>query len=392
MINFLLSESFWYLSLAVALSFVVTHVTIPAVIRVAREKHLLEEPNNRSSHFQKTPSLGGIAIFASLAIVFLLIAHFYPAASDTFYLILPPLIILFFIGLKDDILVIDPQKKLAAQIIAASLTIACADIRIGSLFGLFGVHELPYFVSFVLSLFIFVVVINAYNLIDGIDGLAGSLGIVAAASFGVYFYLTEIGWAVVLSATLIGSLASFLFFNHSRHSKVFMGDSGSLVVGFVLAVLAVAFIQINEASHAYHVPNAPTVAIVVLAIPLFDALRVFSQRILAGYAPFRADRNHIHHFIIDGGFSHRRASALLASLSLVVIALGFLWLPQASVGESFAKLMAVFLLYSFLLRRNNALTRRSKLSVRKPAKATHPIAKPQSVEVKLPAKVEVELD
>ena len=392
MVNFFLSESLLYLSTAVVLAFLTTYATIPAVIRVAREKHLLDEPNSRSSHLQKTPSLGGIAIFASLAIVFLLVAHLYPAAAGKSHLILPPLIILFFIGLKDDILVIDPYKKLAAQLIAASIIIACADIRIGSLFGLFGIYELPYLVSFLLTMFIFVVVINAYNLIDGIDGLAGSLGVVTAFTFGIYFYLVEIGWAVVLCATLIGSLTSFLRFNHSKKSKVFMGDSGSLIVGFVLAVLAITFIQVNETSNAYSIPNAPTVAIVMLAIPLFDALRVFSQRILAGHGPFRADRNHIHHFMVDNGFSHLRASMLLAGLSLMMSITSFLFLTQASVAQSFAELMGAFLVYSVVLRRS-VVVRSPKLFVGKPIPAVKqlralPHHSPQSVEVKLPVEMD----
>ena len=387
MVDFLLSESFLYVLLAGALAFLTTHATIPAVIRVAREKHLLEEPNGRSSHFHKTPRLGGIAIFASLSIVFLLVTHLYPTAMGPAHLILPSLIILFFIGLKDDILIIDPYKKIAAQLMAASIIIACANIRIGSLFGLFGIYELPYMISFLLTLFIFVVVINAYNLIDGIDGLAGSLGIVAALVFGIYFYLTDIGWAVMLSATLIGSLISFLRFNYSEENKVFMGDSGSLIVGFVLAVLAVAFIQINETSHSYFIPNAPTIAIVTLGIPLFDALRVFSQRLLAGRSPFRADRNHIHHFMVDNGVSHGRTSMLLAGLSLVLISISFFWLDQASVAYSFAELMGVFLVYFFVLRRG--LIVRSSTTVGPPSAAKPTRTLPPSTQpAKLPLEVE----
>ena len=390
MVDFLFSESFWYLSLAVVLAFFTTHTTIPAVIRVAREKHLLEEPNGRSSHVEKTPRLGGIAIFASLTIVFLLVTHLYSATMGPAQLILPPIIILFFIGLKDDILVIDPYKKLAAQLIAASIIITCADIRIGSLFGLFGIYELPYLASFLLTLFIFVVVVNAYNLIDGIDGLAGSLGIVAALIFGIYFYVVDIGWAVVLSATLIGSLASFLRFNYSEENKVFMGDSGSLIVGFVLAVLAITFIQINETLNAYPISNAPTIAIVALGIPLFDALRVFSQRIVAGRSPFRADRNHIHHFMVDNGFSHGRTSVLLSGLSLMLTAISFSWLDQASVAYSFAELMGLFLVYFFVLRRNIVV--RSSTTVGPPSAAkrtlTLPHHSPQPV--KIPVEVEVD--
>ena len=388
MVDLLLSESFLYVLLAAALAFLTTHVTVPAVIRVAREKHLLEEPNGRSSHIQKTPRLGGIAIFASLAIVFLLVAHLYPTPMGPSYLVLPSLIILFFIGLKDDILVIDPYKKLVAQLIAASIMVACANIRIGSLFGLFGFYELPYLVSFFLTLFIFVVVVNAYNLIDGIDGLAGSLGVVAALTFGVYFYVVGTGWAVVLSAALIGSLVSFLRFNYSEENKVFMGDSGSLIVGFVLAVLAITFIQTNETPNAYPISNAPTIAIIVLAIPLFDALRVFSQRIIAGRSPFRADRNHVHHFMVDNGFSHRLASILLVGVSLVMIGTGFAWLDQAPVAYSFAELMGAFLVYFFVLRRHVVVRSTTTVGPPSAAKPTRYLPRHSSQPMKVPVEVE----
>ena len=393
MANFFLSESLLYLLLASTLAFFTTHGTIPAVIRVAREKHLLEEPNSRSSHAQKTPCLGGIAIFASLAIVFLLVAHLYPAAAGSSSLLLPPLVILFFIGLKDDILVIDPYKKLVAQLIAAGLLIASANIRIGSLFGLFGVYELPYVVSFALTIFIFVVIINSYNLIDGIDGLAGSLGIVTALAFGAYFYAIGVAWATVLAATLIGSLTSFLSFNFSARSKVFMGDSGSLIVGFVLAVLAITFIQVNETANPYPIANAPTVAVVLLAVPLFDALRVFSQRLISGRAPFQADRNHVHHFLIDYGFSHAQATLLLSGLSGLLMVGGFWLSAEASVSISFAGLTAVFLVYSVTLQRN-PVVRRSTLFVKRrtspvvPQRAL-PRSTTQPVKVELPVEVEV---
>ena len=391
MVDFLLNSPFLYIFSAVMLAFFTTHATIPAVVKVAREKHLLEEPNDRSSHSQKTPRLGGIAIFASLAIVSLLVTHLYPAPVGPSYLVLPPLIILFFIGLKDDILVIDPYKKLAAQLIAAGIVVACADLRIGNLFGLFGIYELPYLISFLLTIFIFVVVINAYNLIDGIDGLAGSLGVVAALAFGTYFYLVGTGWAVVLSATLVGSLLSFLRFNYSEESKVFMGDSGSLIVGFVLAILAVTFIQINETPNAYHVYNAPTIAIMMMAIPLFDALRVFSQRILKGRSPFRADRNHIHHFMVDNGFSHQRTSLLLTALSLIMIGVSFFLLTQASVAQSFAELMGAFLIYSFVLRRS-VVVRGSSAMVVPPSstRPARPLPRRSSQSIKLPVEIEVD--
>ena len=361
MVDYLLHQPYCYLLLTLASSYFITFSVIPVVIRVAREKHLLERPNVRSSHTQETPSLGGIAIFAALSIVFLLMTQF-AGAAEKVPLLFPSLVILFFIGLKDDILVIDPYKKLIAQCFAAGLFIACTNIRIGNLFGLLGVYELSYLTSFLLTTLVIVIIINAYNLIDGIDGLAGSLGIVTALLYGVYFYATGLVWAVVLCATLVGSLIGFLRFNFSFLQKVFMGDSGSLIVGFILAVLAITFIQMNEMPHPLQVRNAPTIAIVTLAIPLFDTLRVFSHRLLQGIGPFQADRNHIHHFVIDNGHSHFRASLLLSGISLVLAVSSYLFFAQASVTWSFAGLIVGFMLYSFIIRRNG-LVRRPHVSV-----------------------------
>ncbi len=332
------------------ISFSIAYIIIPAIIRVSREKHLFDEPNSRSSHVQRTPRLGGVAIFAAIVITYLLAI---PKASflSNIHAIIPSLVILFFVGLKDDILVIDPYKKLLAQIIASALFIYFADIRIGSLFGLFTAYDIPYVPSFVITLFIMIVIINAYNLMDGIDGLAAGIGIIVALSFGIYFYLVKLHWAYVLSLVLIGSLLAFMRFNFSRRQKIFMGDNGSLVVGFILAVLAIKFIQFNEVKHALHVPNAPTIAILILAVPLFDTLRVFTQRIASGSSPFSADRNHIHHFIIDNGFSHFRATCLLSFSTLLVAAISFYFFYDASVSYSFVGLSATFSVYSLVFRR-----------------------------------------
>lgn len=332
------------------ISFLIAYIIIPAIIRVSHEKHLFDEPNDRSSHVQKTPSLGGVAIFAAILITYLLVI---PKVSflSNIHALVPSLVILFFVGLKDDILMIDPYKKLLAQIIASGLFIYFTDIRIGNLFGLFTAYEIPYAPSFVITLFVMIVIINAYNLIDGIDGLAAGIGIIVALSFGMYFYLVKLHWAYTLSLVLTGSLLAFMRFNFSRRQKIFMGDNGSLVVGFILAVLAIKFVQFNEVRHALHVPNAPTIAILILAVPLFDTLRVFTQRIASGSSPFTPDRNHIHHFIIDNGFSHFKATCLLSLSTLLLGAMSFYFFYNASVSYSFVGLIIIFTAYSLVFRR-----------------------------------------
>ncbi|MDF9801117.1 UDP-GlcNAc:undecaprenyl-phosphate GlcNAc-1-phosphate transferase [Catalinimonas alkaloidigena] len=340
------------LSVASIFAFIIVSVTIPVIVRVAMEKHLMEEPNGRSSHAQKTPNFGGIAIFASVVMTFLLATPETASSALNIHLIIPSLVILFFIGLKDDILVIDPYKKLLAQILAAALLIYFTDIRISNLFGILGTYEISYIPSFVITLFVIVVIINAYNLIDGIDGLAAGIGIVAALTFGIYFYLAGIYWAAVLAAVLIGSLLAFIRFNFSEENKIFMGDSGSLIVGFILSLFAVKFIQHNEVLNNVYIPNAPTIAILILAVPLFDTLRVFTHRIAGGIGPFVADRNHIHHFIIDNGFSHLSATLLLSLCSIAVVSISCYFFSQSSVSYSFTGLIVTFILYSLIIRRD----------------------------------------
>lgn len=352
------------LSIALFSSLLITAIVIPVVVRVAREKHLMEEPNGRSSHWQKTPSLGGVAIFAAVAVVFTVVAQWVSTPNTALFQVLPSIIILFFIGLKDDILVIDPVKKLIAQLIASGMFIFLTDIRISDLHGVFGIFDLPYGISFGFTLFIFVVITNAYNLIDGIDGLAGCLGILAATFYGFYFALADVLWMAILCATLVGALSGFLWFNFSKTQKIFMGDSGSLVVGFILAVLSIKFIQFNEGYNAVYVHNAPTIAIAILGIPLFDTLRVFGHRLVRGNSPFIADRNHIHHLLVERGLSHGKTSFWLSAISVVAIGLCFIFIRQSSIAYSLIGVLIAFVVYALIVRRRY-LVGKSKIYVQK---------------------------
>jgi UDP-N-acetylmuramyl pentapeptide phosphotransferase/UDP-N-acetylglucosamine-1-phosphate transferase len=346
-----LNDSVLLLIASALFSMLAVMITIPVVVRVAHEKELLEVPNGRSSHLRKTPRLGGIAIFSAIAIIFLLASPITTIEEGNIHLIVPSIVILFLIGLKDDILVIDPYKKLLAQLLAAGLVTVYTGIKLDNLYGLFGMYELSFAPAFVLSLFVFVVIINAYNLIDGIDGLAAGLGIVSFLAFGTYFFLVDVIWASVLCAVMIGALAGFIRFNFSRRNKTFMGDSGSLVVGFVLALMAVKFLQFNGTENALPIANAPTIAILILAVPLFDTLRVFTHRIVSGSGPFKADRNHIHHLILDKGFTHLQVTVLLSASNAAILLFGFSFFAQAAVSYSFAALIVSFLFYSRLVRR-----------------------------------------
>ena len=337
--------------LAFVTSLIVCILITPVVIEVAKVKHLMDEPNHRSSHKHRTATLGGLSIFAAVLIGFTIWGNFVNTSGLQF--IISSLIILFFISLNDDILGMSPLTKLFAQILAALIVVYGADLRIQGFFGIMGIETLPFELSAAMTVFVFVVVINCYNLIDGIDGLAASIGIVASAFFGLWFYLVGSYSVAVLASSLIGALCGFLRYNFSKERKIFMGDTGSMIIGFIIAVFTIKFISMNEVTHfdLFWIPNAPIIAVSVLIIPLFDTLRVFMMRISQGKSPFYPDRSHVHHILIDKNLKHWQASLILFLFNVMVVLLAVVFFKDMSTGASALFYLGFFVVYSFALYR-----------------------------------------
>ena len=305
-------------------AFIITFVAIPSIIRVSVIKNLFDEPNERKSHVVSIPTLGGLAIFAGVVFSY----TFWSAGlenTSTQYII-SAVVVLFFIGIKDDIVELTAHKKFYGQIMAATIIVMFADIRITSLYGILGVYQIPYWLSVIVTLFTILTIINAFNLVDGIDGLAGGIGAIAAFTFGLWFYNYNQIALCILSFSLFSSLLAFLVYNFSP-ANIFMGDTGSLIVGLILAVLTINFIELSFDALPYAFPfrSSPAMAIAILIIPLADTLRIFVVRILSGRSPFQADRNHIHHQLLDLGLSHREAALTLylVNIGFILIALAF---------------------------------------------------------------------
>lgn len=297
----------------------ITYLSIPSIIKVADEKHLYDLPNEiKTSHNTGIPTLGGIAIFGGTIITGTFFIEY--NSTPQFNYTLCAITLLFFTGVKDDVIPLTPRKKFIAQIISAGILVFKANIRLTSLYGLFGIQTLPYWASVSISLFTIIVVINAFNLIDGINGLTGGVGIIVNLTFAYFFYhIQELGWAIFTLA-LCGSLVAFLRFNFAN--KVFMGDTGSLLVGCISVVLCISFIEHPEIQKKYSNSFIPVFAFCVLIIPLFDTLRVFTIRILNKKSPFKGDRKHLHHILVDGGLAHWQASTImyLANISIILLA------------------------------------------------------------------------
>jgi UDP-GlcNAc:undecaprenyl-phosphate/decaprenyl-phosphate GlcNAc-1-phosphate transferase len=304
-----------------SVSFIVTFLAIPIVLQIAEEKKLFDLPDERKIHKIPVPSLGGVGIFGGFLLAALLSIS--AQKNPEFQYFFAASIVIFFIGLKDDIIVLSATKKFIGQVIAASILIHLGDIRITSMHGLFGFTEISVGFSYALSYLTIIVVMNSFNLIDGVDGLAGTLGLLTMILFGSYFYAVGMFAYSLLAFALGGSLLAFLIFNH-HPAKIFMGDSGSLMIGLVNAILVIKFITVaSPLSTILPIQSEVAVAFAILMIPLLDTLRVFSIRIFKGNSPFTPDRNHVHHLLLDRGFKHTGVTFFCLFLNIGFITLAY---------------------------------------------------------------------
>lgn len=329
-------------------SFILGLIGMPVVIRIAKAKGFVVRPNKRMSHEGEVPNIGGLNICFSFILSYLLF-EFNQMSQNQFFLI--GIFAIMVIGFIDDVLILTPIAKLFGEALAGIALIGFADIRITHLHGLFGIEQIEIIPSYIISLFILIAIINAINLIDGIDGLASGLGILYCLFFALYFGLVgERSWSI-LGICMIGALAVFFIYNvFGRREKIFMGDSGSLLLGYLLTAFVFRFCEINaynEVPETFHMSAAPAVAICVLTIPIFDTIRVSLTRIKQHRSPFMPDKNHIHHLLLRTGLSHLQTTSVLLSVSLLFIGWGILgrnWNMWILVITDFAIATALTLL------------------------------------------------
>lgn len=304
------------------LSFLITLFSIPVIIEVAKDKKLFDIPGERKVHKVVIPTLGGLGIFAGLIMGILIGVP--PSESIVLQYFAAAMMIIFFMGIKDDILILTATKKFAGQLVAATILVKFGGIEIQNFYGFLGIHSLPPTASFLISLFTIVVITNSFNLIDGVDGLAGCLGLLTSIIFGIYFYFSGQVLYAVMAMSLAGSLIGFLIYNFSP-AKIFMGDTGSLIIGLINSILVIKFINVASApSSSIPLVSAPALGFAILIVPLFDTLRVVSVRILHRRSPFCPDRNHIHHFLLDLGLSHKSIAITCTAANLLFIVLAYL--------------------------------------------------------------------
>ena len=326
------------------IAFLITFTVIPAIITVAKVKKLYDEPDdNRKLHKEPIPSLGGLGMFIGFIFSILLTISFSAEAPEFQYYVAAFLLI-FFLGIKDDIIIISPVKKFIGQIITSAILIYKAKLVITNMDGFLGVYQINTICSYLLTVFALVVIINAFNLIDGVDGLAGSLGLISSLVFGIFFLINKNIPYAVLAFTFAGSLIAFLIYNF-HPAKIFMGDTGSLMIGLVNSILVIKFIETGSNYSYYPVTASPAIGFGILLLPLMDTLRVFSIRIMNGHSPFKPDRNHIHHVLLNHGFDHKSVTFICIIATILITGLTFLF---QNIGTGYLISAQVVLFFSLI--------------------------------------------
>ncbi|MDO9376945.1 MAG: MraY family glycosyltransferase [Ferruginibacter sp.] len=365
-----------------ALAFLITFFAIPIIIQVAREKKLFDEPDERKVHKMVIPTLGGLGIFAGFILATLLGA---PLGTAELQYFAASAIVVFFLGIKDDILILSAAKKFIGQLIAAGIIIKFGGVQITNMHGFLGINEIPHIASIVFTLFTVIVIVNSFNLIDGVDGLAGSLGLLTALVFGSYFaYIGQTLYAVI-AFSLAGSLIGFLIYNFSP-AKIFMGDTGSLLIGLINSIMVIKFINIaGNPGSPLPLASAPALGIAILIVPLLDTLRVFGLRILDRRSPFSPDRTHVHHFLLDLGYSHRQVTLLCVGANIGLIVFAFVMRNLGTTTLIGLLMTFFFSAIGLIYYRRNAhrFSRKTNLPMEGKILKTHKILSltPETVEV-----------
>lgn len=331
----------YLIAVYVASAYTITFLFLPVLIKLLSQWQVFDSPGKHKIHRHYVPSMGGVCILMGAAFAQLIGLHFADWVTLRYFYI--TIIMMFITGLRDDILTLSPRQKLIGQILPIIIMVIFGETTLSSFYDVaFKGLEFPEPLAWIVSIFTIVILTNAYNLVDGLDGLAGTVGMISLVSFGVWFYLVDDLPLALISLSFAGSLAAFLYFNWEP-SRVFMGDTGALVLGLLLSFLTVRFINANHllpGTNHFKFASSVGPAVMVMIIPIFDTLRVIILRLRKLQSPFKADKCHLHHQFLRLGLSHSRTVLVMAAIQLFFIALALVLknntdtviLPTAVIG------------------------------------------------------------
>lgn len=332
---------------AAVISLIVAIVTIPLLIKHSYTKNMFDFPSRLKAHHYPVSFFGGVGIF--LAIVFSMTMILPSNNAHWLQYLLASSMIVFLLGLYDDIVFLTPLKKFIGQLLAITIIVEQGQFHITSMYGFLGINEMNSLGSHIFTYLTFLLIINANNLIDGVDGLAGTLSLISSVFFGVVFLTNNDIVFAALSFSIASALSIFLVFNYSP-PKIFMGDNGSLVIGLLNALLVVQFINLETTNGVlFHSNTAPAIGMAVLFIPIIDTIRVMALRIFKGKSPFVGDNNHIHHLLLRRGFSHMKTTFILSISNAFLIFYSILFRSFGLTFLVFSMVAIFFLLLQMFL-------------------------------------------
>ncbi|MEP2298483.1 MraY family glycosyltransferase, partial [Algoriphagus sp.] len=305
-------------------AFSVGFLVTPILISFLKRFNIGDHPGGRKIHSSFIPSMGGISFVIAAAVALAIWGWQFPLPDSRY--ILGAILLMFIVGLRDDLVALRASRKLLGQLVAVLLVVVVADVRIRGFHGFLFLGDFHIVVSYLFSGFVLLALTNGFNLIDGLDGLAGTIAVISFACLGTWFYFQGVESYALISFTFLGGVLAFLAFNW-HPAKLFMGDTGSLTLGFTLGTLIIAFMEINEGlpQDSFLKFEATFAAgVALMMFPLYDMGRVFIRRISQGKKPMSPDKSHVHHFMMRIGLKHDQVALILGGLQLSIIALVFL--------------------------------------------------------------------
>lgn len=344
-------NDFLVINLLITLTFVISAliglIIVPRIVLISKRKGLFDFVNERKVHSQNIPRLGGVSFLPAMlfSISFTMALRYFfnvgvPNAISQSVLIemlflICGFVTLYFIGLADDLVNVSFKYKLVAQLIAASM-IVLSGVYVNNFHGFLGIYKIPDVIGYITTIVLVCFVINAINLIDGIDGLASGLSSIALLALGLWFWFKDLYVYTMLAYSMLGVIVPFFGFNvFGRRLKIFMGDTGSLLIGYLIAFMSAKLCMISVAEPLPHFKNAPLFIFSILFIPLFDAARVFIERIHKGKSPFYPDKTHIHHKFLALGLSHRKTMIIILSIAIFNILFNYVIGLYVSINIQF---------------------------------------------------------
>ncbi len=349
--NFMTPYILFVLMLFFTGGFVITYYLTPVIMNVVKILRLFEKRNERSSHNQMVPSFGGISFFIVFVLALSFAEQFF--ITGRAYYMIPAALIIFMIGLKDDLTGVGPRNKIIGQILATTLLFLSSDFQITQLYDFIGIYDISIWISIPLAFAVVIFFINAYNLIDGIDGLSSSLATFYFVFFAILYYYRQDYTMMMVCMAFVGMFMAFLRYNLSSDKKIFMGDTGSMFIGFIISAFVIEIMASDYPTYIKNIPpnNLPHLLIGMLYIPVFDSIRIFIARASEGKSPFAPDRTHIHHLLMDyHGWNHRKTASTIVVMNIGICLLVWQSTVHAPQWAVVSVLLGIGIILSLYLR------------------------------------------